>query len=242
VFGITAGEAQAEFLLADESHLAAIPENLSYTEAAAIPEVFITAHDAVFTQAGLRSGDSLLVHAVGSGVGLAALQLGKANGVRVIGTSRTADKIDRCGELRLDTGIVVAGDSGFADQVLDATHEKGVDVIIDLAGGSYFDQNLKCLAEKGRLMLVGLPAGSSADIDLRIALTKRLSIIGTVLRSRSDQEKAAVTRAFEEQVVPHLATGAIKPNIDRVFEVGQVQEAHRYLESGESFGKVVLEF
>ena len=236
VFGITAGEAHAEKLLIDSSLATKIPDNLNFVEAAAIPEVFITAHDAVFTQALLKEGETLLIHAVGSGVGLAGLQLGKAFGAKVIGTSRTADKLERCREFGLDEAIV-ADDGRFAEKI-----SSGVDVILDLVGGAYFEENLKCLAVKGRLMLVGLTAGSKAEIDLGTALRKRAKIIGTVLRGRSTEEKAAAIRRFADEVVPLLESGNVVPNIDKVFAAGDVREAHEYLESNESFGKVILEF
>ncbi|PYS98826.1 MAG: NAD(P)H-quinone oxidoreductase [Acidobacteria bacterium] len=242
IFGITAGEAQAEFLKIDHRLLTKIPNNLTFTEAAAIPEAFITAHDAVFTQGGIKGEETLLVHAVGSGVGLAALQLAEASGHRVIGTSRTEDKLERCREFGLDDGIVVAREPNFAEDILAKTGGRGIDVILDLVGGAYFEQNLKSLAMKGRLLLVGMTAGSSAQFNLGIALSKRLTLIGTVLRARSTEEKANATRAFAISVVPLLAAGSVKPNIDKVFDFHDVAAAHEHLESNESFGKVVLEF
>ena len=240
VFGITAGEAQAEFLKIDHRLLAGIPDNLNFTEAAAVPEAFITAHDAVFTQGRLKNSETLLVHAVGSGVGLAALQLGKANGHRVLGTSRTKEKLERCREFGLDDAIV-ASEPKFSETVLSKT-DGGVDVILDLVGGAYFEENLKSLALKGRMMLVGLTAGSTAQINLGMVLSKRATLIGTVLRGRSIAEKAEATRAFSSEVVPLLADGRVRPNVDRVFDFHDVVAAHRYLESNESFGKIVLEF
>lgn len=237
VFGITAGEAQAEYLTIDHRSLTRIPDNLTFAEAAAIPEAFITAHDAVFTQAGLKNDETLLVHAVGSGVGLAALQLAKANGHRVIGTSRTKEKLERCREFGLDEAIAVTGKPDFANQI-----GSRVDVILDLVGGAYFEQNLLSLATKGRLMLVGLTGGRSAEFDLGVALSKRLTLIGTVLRARSGDEKAEAVRAFESEVVPMLAEARVRPTVDRVFGVDDVRDAYDYLESNESFGKVVLEF
>ena len=241
VFGITAGEAHAEKLLIDSSLAAKIPDNLNFVEAAAVPEVFITAHDAVFTQARLKEGETLLIHAVGSGVGLAGLQLGKAFGARVIGTSRTADKLERCKKFGLDLSVH-AGDGKFAEAVAASTGGNGADVILDLVGGAHFEANIRCLALKGRLMLVGLTAGSKAEIDLGLALRKRAKIIGTVLRGRSSEEKADAVRRFSEEVVPLLASGEIVPNIDKVFHASDVRAAHEYLESNESFGKVILEF
>lgn len=242
VFGITAGEAQAEYLKIDRRLLASIPDNLSFAEAAAVPEAFVTAYDAVFSQAGLRPDETLLIHAVGSGVGLAALQLAKAKGSRVLGTSRTKDKLERCKAFDLDDGIVAGSSPAFADEVLAQTAGRGVDVVLDLVGGAYFAENLRSLAARGRLMLVGLTAGASAEFDLRAALSRRLTIRGTVLRSRTIEEKASATRVFRDDVVPLLADGTIRPNIDRVFDFQDVGEAHEYLESNESFGKVVLSF
>lgn len=242
VFGIMAGEAQAEFVLTDEKQLTRIPDNLSFVEAGAIPETFFTAYDAVFLQAGLEPGQTLLVHAAGSGVGLAAVQLAKANGATVIGTSRTAEKLERCREFGLDHAIVVTDPKNFADEVKSLTDGFGVDVILDLVGGAYFPENLRSLAVKGTLMLVGLTAGAKAEFDLGLALKKRATITGTTLRVRPLNEKAKLTREFENNVVPLLLSGAVKANVDRVFPFEQVREAHEYLESNESFGKVVLEF
>ena len=240
VFGITAGEAQAELLLIDESLAAAVPAGVDLTEAAAFPEVFITAHDAVFTQAQLRSGESLLVHAVGSGVGLAALQLAKARGCRVIGTSRTADKLERCAAFGLDMPILVDGEPDFAASVADSTGGRGADVILDLVGGAYFQQNVLSLAAKGRLMLVGLSAGRKAEADLGMLLGKRAKVIGTVLRGRSVDEKADAVRLFEIEVVPLIAGRKVTGSVDRVFAIGDIARAHEYMESNESFGKIVI--
>jgi NADPH:quinone reductase len=241
VFGIAGGEAQAEYLLADEHHLARIPDVLDFTQAAAIPEAFMTAYDAAYSQGGLSADETLLIHAVGSGVGLSALQLAKAKGSVVIGTSRTPEKLERCREFGLDHGIVTEG-SDFADEVLRVTNGRGANVILDLVGGKYFEENLKAVASKGRLLLIGLTAGRSANFDLGIALQKRATIIGTTMRARSSEEKADVTRAFIENVIPLIESGAVTPNIDRVFPATQVAAAYEYLASNESFGKVVIEF
>ena len=241
VFGITAGEAQAEYVSIDERHLARIPDRLSFNEAAAVPEAFITAFDAVVTQAGLARGETLLIHAVGSGVGLAALQIGHVVGARVIGTSRTAAKLDACREFGLDAGLVTA-EPVFADAVIEATGGRGADVILDLVGGAYFPENLRSLAPKGRVMLVGLTAGRKAEVDLGMILQKRATVRGTVLRGRSFDEKCEVTRRFRDDVVPLVADGTLRPVIDRVFAAADVLAAYDHLASNESFGKVVLEF
>jgi NADPH2:quinone reductase len=240
VFGITAGEAQAEYLLTEESLAAPIPENLSLVEAAAIPEVFITAHDAVFAQCNLEPGEWLLIHAVGSGVGLAALQLAKANGAIVAGTSRTQDKLDRCAEYGLDLPLLTERPV-FAEAVRKASGT-GANVVLDLVGGDYFPEDLRSLAVKGRIIIVGLTAGRSSQIDLGLALSKRAKIIGTVLRARNLEEKAAATKRFVDEVVPLFESRVLKPNLDKVFPASEIQAAHRYLESNKSFGKVVIEF
>jgi putative PIG3 family NAD(P)H quinone oxidoreductase len=248
VFGITAGGAQAEFLLTDESLLAQIPNNLSFTKAAAVPEAFITAHDAIFTNGNLKKGETLLIHAVGSGVGLAALQLAKTKNIKVLGTSRTFDKLKKCKEFGLDAGIfteaitVKDNQKEISRLVHYFTENKGVDIILDLVGARFFEENLRSLTLKGRLILVGLVAGRKAEFDLGMALTKRLKIIGTILRSRPTPEKAEATQKFITEVLPLFENGQIKPNLDKIFNFEEVVQAHKYLESNSSFGKVVLEF
>ncbi|CAN5576960.1 NAD(P)H-quinone oxidoreductase [soil metagenome] len=246
VFGITAGGAQAEFLLTEESLLAKIPANLSFAEAAAIPEAFITAHDAVFTQGELKADETLLIHAVGSGVGLAALQLAKARNIKTIGTSRTESKIIKANELGLDHAIITNADISknpqeFAELIRHFTDGKGVDVILDLVGAKYFAANLESLNLKGRLILVGLTSGRTTEFNLGMALSKRAKIIGTVLRSRPTAEKAEANQKFIAEVVPLFESGKITPNIDRIFKIEEIIEAHKYLESNESFGKVIVE-
>jgi len=242
VFGITAGGAQAEFLLSDESLLARIPENLSFTEAAAIPEAFITAHDAIFTNGQLKENETLLIHAVGSGVGLAALQLAKARNIKVFGTSRTTDKLEESKKFGLDEGILAGEESNFAAILKEKNAQQGVDVILDLVGAAYFQANLESLNLKGRIILVGTTSGSKAELNFSQVMSKRLKIIGTVLRSRPTEEKAEATRKFAEEVVPLFESGKLKPNIDKIFKIEEVRAAHEYLESNASFGKVVLEF
>jgi putative PIG3 family NAD(P)H quinone oxidoreductase len=241
VFGITAGGAQAEYLVVPQGSLALIPPNLDWAEAAAVPEVFITAYDALFTQAGLSMGERVLIHAAGSGVGTAAIQLARAAGASACGTSRTPEKLERAREYGLDEGIAV-GDrpSLFADAVREWTRGAGVNVVLDLVGGAYLAANLDALAPLGRLMLVGTTAGASAPLDFGTVMRKRLRIIGTVLRSRTAEEKATATRAFAAHVVPLLASGRLRPVIDKIYGIDEVRAAHTRLESNESFGKIVL--
>lgn len=241
VFGITGGGAQAEYLLAPESTLAPVPENLDWAEAASIPEAFITAHDALFTQAGLEMGERLLVHAAGSGVGLAALQLAHAAGAIVYGTSRTPEKLERAREYGLDEAVTVGDDPArIAEAVRKWTYDIGVNVILDLVGAKYLAANLEALAPRGRLLLVGTTAGASATLDFGVVMRKRLRITGTVLRSRSQEEKAAATRRFRLHVLPLLRRGLVRPVVDKIYNMEEVRAAHQRLESNASFGKVVL--
>jgi NADPH2:quinone reductase len=241
VFGITAGGAQAEYVLVPESALTHVPSNLDWAEAAAVPEAFITAHDALFAQARLEMGERVLVHAVGSGVGLAAIQLARAGGATVYGTSRTIEKLDRARGFGLTEAVAVGDDPKiFAGAVREWTNGRGVQVILDLVGGSYLAANLDALSMLGRLMLVGTTAGARAELDFGIVMRKRLQITGTVLRPRSLEEKAHATRRFAAHVVPLLERDVVRPVIDKIYSMDEVREAHERMESNASFGKIVL--
>ena len=241
VFGIIGGGAQAEFVVVPQNQVAEIPTGLDWAEAAAIPEVFITAHDALFTQAGLQYGETLMVHAAGSGVGTAAIQLARAAGARVFGTSRTAGKLEKAKQYGLDGSAVIKDDvSILVNAVREWNGGRGVDVILDLVGAGYLEANLNAIAPQGRMMLVGTTSGSKATLDFGIVMAKRVTIRGTVLRARSAEEKARATRLFAKHVVPLLADGTVRPVIDRIYRLTEVRDAHVWLESNESFGKVVL--
>lgn len=243
VCGITAGGAQAEMVVVAESNLARIPDRLSNEEAGALPEAFITAHDALFTRGQLRMGERVLIHATASGVGTAAVQLAHAAGAFVYGTSRTAAKLKRMSDLGLDEAILVDGAPGhFADEIDRLTRGDGVDVIIDLVGGAYFPINLRALALRGRIVSVGTTAGAKAEINLGLLMRRRGSVTGTVLRARSIEEKAAAVAAFAAQVLPLVARGDIRPVIDRVFPAAEIRAAHAHVESNGTFGKVLLDF
>ncbi|MDP9292710.1 MAG: NAD(P)H-quinone oxidoreductase [Verrucomicrobiota bacterium] len=245
VFGITAGAAQAEFVVVPESNLARIPAELDWAEAGAMPEVFITAYDALFTRANLQMGESVLIHAAGSGVGTAAVQLAHAAGATVFGTSRTADKLDRIRELKLglDDSIAVGDMPGnFVEAVKKWTDGAGVNVILDLVGGAYFPANLEALASRGRLISIGTTAGAKSEIDLGVLLRKRATIIGTVLRARTVEEKAEATRRFAAGVLPLVRCGLVRAVIDRVYPAAEIRAAHERMESNASFGKIVLTF
>lgn len=241
VFGIIGGGGQAEYVTVTENHLAAIPPNLDWAEAAAVPEVFMTAHDALFTQCGLASGEHVLIHAAGSGVGTSAIQLVKAAGAFAYGTSRTADKLERAKEFGLTNSVVIADDPmKCVDAVKEWTNGIGVQVVLDLVGAAYLNANLQSLATRGRLIFVGTTSGSKAEIDYSTVMSKRLRIMGTSLRTRPAEEKATATRLFAQHVVPLLASGAVRPIIDKVFPITEVRAAHERIESNESFGKVVV--
>jgi len=242
VFGIVGGGGNAEFIVTHERTLAAIPSNLSWTEAAAVPEAFITAHDALVMQAQVRPSERVLIHAIGSGVGLAAMQLASAAGAIPFGDARSAEKIDRARELGLAEGVVVGDDLGIiAKRVLEWTQNVGVEIVLDLVGGRYTPASIAAAAPQGRIILIGTMAGRDVSLPLGVILGKRLTIRGTVLRARPLEEKIAATRAFAAQVVPLFAQGVVRPVVDRVFPLDQIAAAHRRLESNTTFGKVVLE-
>jgi putative PIG3 family NAD(P)H quinone oxidoreductase len=235
VFGLVGGGAYAEAVVTHERALARIPDGMSFEHAAAIPEAFVTAHDAIVTQAGLRGGEVLLVHAAGSGVGTAAVQLGRALGAYVIGTARTADKLARAAALGLDAQVVPDDAGRFAAQVKPAPH-----VVLELVGGGYLAEDTRCVVPLGRIVLVGLLAGAKAELDLGLVLRKRLRIFGTVLRSRPLEEKLAAMRAFEDQIVPLIARGKLAPVIDTVMDLDQAAAAHARMASNAGVGKIVL--
>jgi NADPH:quinone reductase len=241
VFGITAGGGHAEFLVVDAGCMARVPEHLPWPEAGAIPEAFMTAHDALVTQARVADGERVLIHAVGSGVGLAATQVVRAWRAIPFGTARTADKIERARAFGLEDGMTVTGDPGaIGPQVEKWTDGKGVPVILDLVGGDYVGANILAASLLGRIMIVGTVAGRTATIPVGMVLGKRLTLRGTILRSRTVEEKRAVTAAFSRDVVPLLASGTLRPTIDSTFDLADVAKAHERLASNATFGKVVL--
>lgn len=239
VMGIAGGGTYAEQVVVPAGCAVPIPPDVSFTVAAAVPEAFVTAHDAL-RRAEVGAGAWVLVHAIGSGVGVATLQLAVAWGVHVIGTSRTAHKLARAQPLGLAVGCQTeSGD--FVAVTRQATGGVGADAAIDLVGGSALPRTLEALRERGRLVLVGLTGGATATLDLAVVLRRRLRLEGTVLRARPRAEKAAAVAGFAADVVPLLASGAIRPVIDRVFPFAAVAEAHRAMEANLNFGKLVVE-
>jgi NADPH:quinone reductase len=239
VMGLVGGGAQAELVAVHQDEALPIPEGLSYAEAAAIPEVFLTAFDALVTRGRLAAGERVLIHAVGSGVGTAAVQVARHLGATVLGTSRSADKLARALVYGLDHGIDTSHGS-FREAV-----GQPVDVVLDVLGGPAFADNLAVLAPRGRLVLLGFLAGSRVSGDLGPILRKRLEIVGTVMRTRGLEERASLVRAFAERMLPlfdHRIEHAspLRPVLERTYPMAELAEAHRVLESNETFGKVVV--
>ncbi|MEX2283950.1 MAG: NAD(P)H-quinone oxidoreductase [Gemmatimonadota bacterium] len=239
VMGLIGGGAYAEYVVVHEAEAMRVPAAWSLEEAAAVPEAFLTAHDALFTRMQLAAGETVLVHAIASGVGTAALQLVRAAGGHVIGTSRSSWKLEQLASQGLEFGIDVSKND-FADQVLRITNGAGVQGVLDLVGGDYLAGNLKSLATLGRIILVGLTAGRSTQIDLNAVLRKRVTITGTVMRTRSLAEKIATVRAFEADTREWMESGRIGPVIDRALPMDQAAAAHQLVEENANTGKVVL--
>ncbi len=237
VMGIIGGGAQAEYLVIHEGLLVEIPENLDFVQAAAIPEVFMTAHDALFTQAGLQMGERVLIHAAGSGVGTAAIQLAHAVGATVYGTARTADKLERAKPLGMDVGLSA---QNFASEVNELTSGEGVHVVLDFIGASYMEQNLQALAPWGRLVFLATMGGANANVDLRLVMMKRIQIRGCTLRSRTLEEKLTVTRLFATQVVPLFMRSLIRPIVEQAYPLHEIAEAHKAMGENRNFGKLIL--
>jgi NADPH:quinone reductase-like Zn-dependent oxidoreductase len=238
VMGIVGGGGMAERVVTEARELMRIPSGLSFEQAAAIPEVFLTAYDAVVLQGGLQRGESVLFHAVASGVGTAGIQLASVVGATSMGTSRTAQKLARCSSLGLDHAVLV-DDGKFAEQVLEVV-PRGVDVILDTVGAAYLAQNLKVVASKGRIIVIGLMGGVKAELALGTLLAKRASIRGSVLRSRSSEEKAELTATFSRETLGKFETGELRPIIDEVLPMTEVQTAHARMDANDTFGKLVL--
>ena len=239
VMGLLPGAGYAEKVVTPERLALPIPDRLSFQEAAGIPEVFLTAFDALHLQGGLGPGQTLLLHGAGSGVGTAALQLCRLTGATSIGTSRSRAKLDRCLELGLDHAILTERGE-FQDTVLDLTAGRGVDLILDMVGAAYVEQNLSCLARRGQLILIGLLGGPSAPIDLSRVLKRSLRIRGTVLRPRPVEEKIRLNQEFRRRILPCFENGALAPIVDRVFPLEEADVAHAFMESNGNFGKIVL--
>jgi NADPH:quinone reductase len=225
VFGLVGGGGLSDTVAVHERHLARIPDNLTDREAAAVPEAFITAHDAVFTRAALALGETLLVNGASGGVGTAAVQLGVTAGARVLANSRSHS------DALVDLGA----------EPCPLSEARGVDVVLELVGGTNLPASLEALAVRGRIIVVGTGAGADAELSLRALMGRRASLMGTVLRARPMEEKAAAVQAFARSVVPQLASGRARPVIDRVFPIAEAEAALDHLAAPGKLGKVLLE-
>ena len=231
---------QAEYVLAAPQALMAVPATLPWTEAAAFPNVFITAHDALITNGNLRPGETVLVNAATSGIGLAALQIAQVLGARsVIATTRSSAKARRLREFGI-AQVIDLSEQDMVQAVNDLTGQRGVDIVIDSVGGTVFADNLKSLAIGGRLVNIGRLGSSSASIDLETLWLKRLQLIGVTFRTRSEAERLACVQACADDLLRALFAGRLRFPVDRVYPLSQIEEAHRYMETDQHFGKIVL--
>lgn len=240
VFALLPGGGYAQYVTVPAAMALPIPPNLSFEEAAAIPEAFFTAYQALFWIGRLQPGEWVLIHAGASGVGTAAIQLARDAGAHVAVTAGTEPKLETCRQLGAEVAVNYK-QGPFARTIREAVGDRGVDLVLDFVGAPYWDQNLECLATDGRLVLIATMGGGVVDrFDLRQLMAKRLQVTGTTLRSRSPEYKAQLTREFAVRVLPKLASGRIRPVIDRVFPWDRVQDAHRYMERNLNTGKIVL--
>lgn len=239
VFGLVGGGGYGEYALLDANMAMPIPDGWDYVKAAAVPEVFFTANETVFVLGGLQQGETLLVHAGGSGVGTAVIQMAHHIGAKVYFTAGSKEKIDAAMALGADAGINYKTQD-FAEEVLKLTDGRGVDVVEDFLGASYLEKNMEVLATAGRLVLVATMGGIKAEINLNLVMRKRLRIFGSVMRSRPLQDKREITRRFMERWLPVLSAGNIKPVIDSRFPLAEAKQAHERMEANLNFGKIML--
>lgn len=235
VFGLVGGGGLADRVLVHERHVTGVPELLGALEAATVPEAFVTAHDAVMIQAELRSGELLVVNGANGGVGTAAVQIAAVAGARVLATVRSAAQREPVALL----GAAVVSPEEFVGRAL---AEGGANVVLELVGAPNLESDLSALAPKGRVVIVGNGAGGSAQLDVFKLMSRRARLLGTMLRARPLEEKAAAVQAFAREVVPHLATGRIVPIVDRVFPAAEVAAAFDRLQQPGKLGKVLLDF
>ena len=240
VMGIVSGGAYASQLVIHERQAMAVPEGMSLVDAAAVPEVFITAWDALVVQGGLTSGRWALVHAGASGVGTAAIQICAAIGARIIVTC-SSGKVQSCRDLGADV-VVDYGSQDFVEEVRTATGGAGVDVVLDVIGGDYVERNVASLAVKGRIIQVGVMAGKPVPFNVGALLAKRATITGTVLRARPLEEKIAISRRFAAEMLPLFASGRLRPVVDSVYAFDDIAKAHEHMAANANVGKIVVTF
>jgi len=230
----------AEYSIMDAREALAMPKNLSWEEAACVPLVFCVVHDMLIAQGKLKAGEWLLVTGISSGVGVAALQTAKALGARVIGTSGSQEKLDKLKGMGLDVGIRTrSGD--FAKAVMDATGGKGANLVVNNVGGSVFAETIRALAYEGRHATIGYVDGVlHADLDIETLHTKRFTLFGVSNRLRTAEQRAVTVRGFAADILPFIASGKIKPVIDRVFPFDELPAAKAYMESNAQVGKIAV--
>ncbi|HLR02045.1 MAG TPA: NAD(P)H-quinone oxidoreductase [Virgibacillus sp.] len=243
VMGLVNGGGYAEYAVMPVERAMTIPDNLSFVEAAAIPEVFLTAYQTLFWIGKLQADEHVLIHAGGSGVGTAAIQLAKhITGSQVITTAGSKRKLDVCKELGADIGINYK-EENFDEVVLKQTGDKGVQLILDFIGASYWRQNLSSISVDGRWVLIGFLGGNILDnVDLMDLMSKRIQLTGTLLTPRSDAYKAALTKEFASRTMNLFASGQLRPIVDTVFAFNEVQYAHEHMEGNKNIGKVILQW
>jgi putative PIG3 family NAD(P)H quinone oxidoreductase len=237
---LVSGGAYAEFASVPAAQLLPIPEGVALTVAAALPEAACTVWSNVFDLAGLKSGETLLVHGGAGGIGSFAIQAAKAAGARVFTTAGSPDKLQRCRDLGADRAISYVTED-FATVVEQETQGRGADVVLDNMGGSYFSRNIAALARDGRIAMIGLQGGRNAQVALGMMMRKRASLFTTSLRDRPAEAKARIVEGVLKNLWPHVAAGAIKPVIDRGFSMADTAAAHEYMEGGRHVGKILLE-
>ena len=239
VMSLVSGGGYAEQVVVHERMAMRPPQGMTLADAAAIPEVWITAWDALVLQGGLTSGRTAVIHGGGSGVGTAAIQIAKAMGATVVATA-SVSKTAGCRDLGADVAVDYRADD-FVEAVRDLTAGRGADVVLDVVGGENLNKNLAALRTCGTVVQVGLLGGGEATVSLRRLMSKRARLVGTVLRARPLEEKIALSQRFADEVLPLFETGRLRPVIDRRFAVDDVADAHRYMESNANFGKIVLD-
>jgi NADPH2:quinone reductase len=239
LMGLVVGGGYAQFCPVHESHALPLPPSLSLVEAAAVPETVFTVWHNVFERGGLKAGETLLVHGGSSGIGTVAIQLAKGRGARVITTAGTAAKCQACRALGADVAINYK-DEDFVAATKAATHERGADVILDMVGGDYIERNYEAAAVEGRVVQIAFQGSPKATVDFRRIMLKRLTHTGSTLRARAIAEKGAIARAVEQNVLPLIAAGRMKPVIDSTFALAEAAQAHARMETSAHVGKIVL--
>jgi NADPH2:quinone reductase len=240
VCALVIGGGYAEYCNVPEGQCLPIPENLSFAEAASLPETFFTVWSNLFDRGKLQPGESLLVHGGSSGIGVTAIQMAKALGSTVYVTAGSQEKCRFCEELGVDKAINYKTEN-FSEVITQLTDGKGVDVILDMIGGDYTPLNIQCLANEGRLVLINTMNGKDVRIDLAAVMRKRLNITGSMLRSRDTEFKSAIAQNLEKHIWPLLASGKIKPVINQIFPASEASKAHELMESSTHMGKIVLQ-